>query len=70
MTPGIKLTPPADMVNRTRVALLAPLSGPRANLGQAVLDAAKLALFDVADEEFELRPYDTAATAEGGSRCR
>ncbi len=67
MTPGIQLTPPAGMVNRTRVALLAPLSGPRANLGQAVLDAAKLALFDVADEEFELRPYDTAATAEGAA---
>ncbi len=67
MTPGIQLTPPAGMVNRTRVALLAPLSGPRANLGQAVLDAAKLALFDVADGEFELRPYDTAATAEGAA---
>ena len=58
--PDIQLTPPPGIANRTRVALLIPLSGPRANLGQAVLDAAKLALFDVADGDFELRPYDTA----------
>lgn len=65
--PGVELTPPLGIANRTRVALLVPLSGPRANLGQAVLDAAKLALFDVADGDFELRPYDTAATAEGAA---
>lgn len=65
--PGVQLTPPEGIVNRTRVALLVPLTGSRANLGQAVLDAAKLALFDVADGDFELRPYDTAATAEGAA---
>ena len=65
--PDIQLTPPPGIANRTRVALLIPLSGPRANLGQAVLDAAKLALFDVADGDFELRPYDTAATVEGAA---
>ncbi|MFT5487859.1 MAG: branched-chain amino acid transport system substrate-binding protein [Paracoccaceae bacterium] len=64
---GIQLTPPPGMANRTRVALLLPLSGSRADLGQAVLDAAKLALFDVADGNFELRPYDTGATGEGAA---
>lgn len=66
-TPGIQLTPPPGIANRTRVALLLPLSGPRAGLGRAVLDAAQLALFDVADGDFELRPYDTAATGEGAA---
>ncbi|CAN0396799.1 unnamed protein product, partial [Discosporangium mesarthrocarpum] len=65
--PGLQLTPPSAMANQTRVALLLPLSGPRAALGRALLDAAKLALFDVADGDFELRPYDTAATSEGAA---
>lgn len=67
--PGVQLTPPPGMANRTRVALLLPLSGARADLGRAVLDAAKLALFDVADGDFELRPYDTAATGEGAAKA-
>lgn len=66
-TPGVELIPPPGVVNRTRVAVLLPLSGARADLGRAVLDAAKLALFDVADGNFELRPYDTAATGEGAA---
>lgn len=66
-SPGITLTPPPGMANETRVALLVPLSGPRAALGRAVLDAAMLALFDVADGEFALRPYDTAGTADGAA---
>lgn len=65
--PGLQLTPPPGLADRTRVAVLLPLSGPRASLGRAVLDAAKLALFDVADGNFELRPYDTAATGEGAA---
>ena len=64
---GVQLTPPPGMANRTRVALLVPLSGPRADIGRAVSDAAKLALFDVADGDFELRPYDTSATGEGAA---
>ena len=62
---GLKLTPPAGIENRLRVAILLPLSGTRAGLGRMVLDAAKLALFQVADGDLELRPYDTAATRKG-----
>ena len=64
---GVTLTPPPGIANETRVALLVPLTGPRAALGQAVLDAAMLALFDVADGDFALRPYDTGGTADGAA---
>lgn len=66
--PGaIALTPPPGMANETRVALLLPLSGPRAALGRSALDAAILALFDVADGDFSLHPYDTGGTADGAA---
>jgi len=64
---SLTLTPPPGVVQETRVAILLPLSGPRADLGQAVLDAAMLALFEVADGDFALRPYDTAGTADGAA---
>ena len=47
------------------VAILLPLTGPQAARGRDLLDAAQLALFDVAAEEFELKPFDTAGTADG-----
>lgn len=65
----VTLTPPPGIANETRVALLVPLSGPRAPLGRAVLDAAMLALFEVADGDFALRPYDTAGTADGAAEA-
>ncbi len=45
---------------KVRVAILLPLSGERAALGQAMLNAAQQALFDSADHGFELQPRDTA----------
>lgn len=48
-----------------RVAFLVPLSGPNAAVGRALLDAATLALYDVADDEFVLLPRDTGGTPEG-----
>ncbi len=50
---------------RPSVAILLPLTGPQAKRGQDLLDAAQLALFDVAAEEFELKPFDTGGTADG-----
>jgi ABC-type branched-subunit amino acid transport system substrate-binding protein len=50
-----------------RVALLVPLSGRQADLGQSMLDAAQMALFDIADQRFELLPYDTGGTPEGAA---
>ena len=50
-----------------RIALLVPLSGPNANLGTALSNAAQLALFDTADEQVELLPLDTKGTAAGAA---
>jgi ABC-type branched-subunit amino acid transport system substrate-binding protein len=50
-----------------RAALLVPLSGRHADLGQSMLNAAQLALFDIADQRFELLPYDTGGTPDGAA---
>lgn len=50
---------------RIAVGLLVPLTGADAGLGRAMLRGAQLALFDLADEAFVLRPYDTRGTPEG-----
>jgi ABC-type branched-subunit amino acid transport system substrate-binding protein len=50
-----------------RVALLLPLTGPNAAVGQALLDAATQAVFDVADDDFVLLVRDTAGTPEGAA---
>jgi branched-chain amino acid transport system substrate-binding protein len=59
------LAPPG--ANRVRVALLLPLSGPNGALGNAMLDAAQMALYDVADAKLALMPRDTQGTAEGAA---
>lgn len=48
-----------------KVALLVPLSGKGSDTGQAMLNAAQLAVFDLNASTFELIPRDTAGTAEG-----
>lgn len=58
---------PGEPVKGVRVAFLVPLSGPDAPLGQALLDAAQLALFDLADDQFVLVPRDTGGTQDGGA---
>ncbi len=50
-----------------RIALLLPLSGPSAKVGQHLLNAAQLALFHFADQRFELLPRDTKGTPEGAA---
>ena len=40
--------------------MLLPMSGPNATLGDAMLNAAQMALFDFADDQFELVLHDTA----------
>lgn len=55
---------PATAVT-TRVGLLLPLSGGNAPLGQAMLQAAELALFDQGDRGVAFLPRDTRGTAAG-----
>lgn len=50
-----------------KVALLLPMTGPNANLGEALFNAAQLALFDTSDEGFALQPIDTRGTPEGAA---
>ncbi|NNG03860.1 MAG: penicillin-binding protein activator [Inquilinus sp.] len=53
--------------NRTRVALLLPLTGPGSEIGPAMLNAAQMALFDASDDSFELIPRDTGGTPHGAA---
>jgi branched-chain amino acid transport system substrate-binding protein len=52
---------PADET-RNRVAVLVPLSGRDAALGQSILNAANLALLDTGGERIRITAYDTAGT--------
>lgn len=51
--------------NAVKVAFLAPLSGKSASLGQDMLNAAQLAVFDIGGDGFELMPRDTSGTPGG-----
>ncbi|MCL2505895.1 MAG: penicillin-binding protein activator [Alphaproteobacteria bacterium] len=52
---------------KTRVAILLPLTGNNANLGKTLLNAAQLAVFDVSHKDFELMPFDTNALGARGA---
>ena len=52
---------------KAMVGLLLPLSGPNASLGQGMLDAAQMALFDVKGGRVALLPRDTHGSAEGAA---
>ena len=62
----IELRPP-EKPDVPRIAILLPLSGPSAKVGQDLLNAAQLALFHFADRRFELLPRDTRGTPEGAA---
>ena len=80
--PAPEVQPPADILDdiaasamvptqpsSKRVALLLPLSGPFASVGQSMLNAAHLALFDFADNTFELVVNDTKGTPDGAAEA-
>ena len=56
----------AVTAGRAKVALLVPLTGPNNSVGQAMLDAANMAMFDVSTD-IALLPRDTGSTADGAS---
>ena len=49
------------------MALLLPLSGRLADLGNAMSDAAQMAMFDLADRRFTLMPIDDKGTVNGAT---
>ena len=52
-----------------RVAILLPLTGRAGDVGQTLLNAAQLALFDFEKDDFELLVFDTRGTPEGASEA-
>jgi ABC-type branched-subunit amino acid transport system substrate-binding protein len=69
IAPAAVPPPPALVGAQTRVGLLLPLSGANAKLGEAMLNAAQMALFDVAGNDFVLLPRDTQGTPEGAAQA-
>ena len=63
-TPG---QPGQQAARETKVALLLPLSGQHAAVGQAMLQSAQLALFDMGAGHVKLMPKDTKATASAAA---
>ena len=60
---------PIEPASKTKVAILLPLSGTQSHIGDTMLKAAQMALFDVADPNFQLTPYDTQGTADGARQA-
>lgn len=67
LAPLPTLPPPVRLADKAQVraALLVPLSGVNAPLGQALVNAAELAVFELADSRFRLVPLDTKSTPAG-----
>jgi len=65
-SPEAAPAPVAEPAKRkVSVNLLLPLSGKKSDLGQSMLKAAQMALFDIGGADFELTPRDTKSTKEG-----
>jgi len=56
---------PAPQPTTIKAAILLPLSGPQAEIGAQLLNAAQAAVFDTAGADFELLPRDTKGTPQG-----
>lgn len=57
--------PARPQLEPVKVALLLPLTGQHSALGQAMLNASQIALFDIGHAQFELMPRDTKGTRDG-----
>lgn len=54
-------------LTQTKVAILLPLSGKHQKLGNAMLNASQIALFDLGYDNFTLLPKDTLGTPDGAA---
>lgn len=57
-----------DDQNRHRVALLVPLTGSNAAVGQSIANAANLAVLDTGGKRIRITTYDTATGAAGAAQ--
>ncbi len=60
-------SPPVSETPSVKVAILLPLSGQNAALGQSMLEAAQLALFDAGYDNLELTPKDTQGSPQAAA---
>lgn len=67
LEPGVGIAPGAGTDAPIRIALLLPLTGPRAGAGQDILLAAEMALFDFANPRLMLMPMDTKGQRDGAA---
>jgi len=68
-TPGAPLPPTTYVSGQVTVGFLVPLTGPQGDIGRSLLNAAEMALFDIAAENFTLLPRDTGGTPEGAAEA-
>jgi len=61
---GPQIGSPTTASGKTRIALLLPLSGRAAAIGQAMQQAAEMSLFDSGSRELSLSTYDTGDSAD------
>lgn len=59
------LTALSGFSTKSKIALLLPLSGENSSIGEALLQSAQMALFDLGANNIELLPRDTKGTPEG-----
>lgn len=52
---------------KINIGVMLPLSGDTAGVGQALLNAITMALFDANDKRLEIIPFDTKGTPEGAA---
>ncbi len=60
---------PGVFAGHKTIAVLLPLSGQAAGLGQSMLDAAMLATYEMGVEDVVLRPFDTAGSPEAAQQA-
>jgi len=69
--PPVAPAPPKPVAlpqaDQNRVALLVPLTGANAPVGQSIANAANMALLDAGDKRINLRVYDTTPGAEAAA---
>ena len=62
--------PTATIVEQNRAALLVPLTGPNAAVGQSIANAANLALLESGNKRINLRVYDTAPAGAAAAAAK
>ena len=68
--PELRTSPPPPVSGSgVRLAMVLPLSGRMSTLGQALLNAAQLAIFHFGDESIELLVHDTRGSAAGAAEA-